>query len=394
MSSSALYFFIFGRNPQLSQAELFSYLTSRTIDFSIDLLATSFCILNIKGKLNAKKIAQFLAGTVKLGKIYLTLKEKDNLLSLLHQETFYWEDTKTLNYAISTYGKDLQEQNFQKTFKKLFKEIKQKASLKKPNPSGLWNALQRKDFIDIVVCKSKSTIFIGRTIAAYNIKQNKKRYEQRPHVEETISSSVRFSRILVNLSQKTGGRLLDPFCGIGTILQEALLMGFDVVGSELQKQRVTQSKRNVKWTRAQYNLSKLDHKVEILQSDVRELDKKLPKKSIDTIVTEPELGPFLKSTPSYSEAQSITQSLEDIYISTFRVADTLLKSDGTFIIVLPQIIASNGKKTQPNIQSLIHRTQLRSIPSFSIKEIPISFPIYYKETWHRIGRLIYLFHKH
>ncbi|MHA1110154.1 MAG: TRM11 family SAM-dependent methyltransferase, partial [Promethearchaeota archaeon] len=387
---------IFGRNPKLSQAELFSFLSSRSIDFTIHTSDDEYNILDIKGNMNSKRIAQFLAGTVKLGKIYISSNKKENLLELLHQENFYWEDTKTLNYAISSYGNGLQEPYFQDLFKKLFKEIKQKASLKKPNPSGLWNALQRKDFMDLLVFKSKSTIFLGRTIAAYNIKQNKKRYELRPHVEETISSSVRFSRILINLSQKTGGKLLDPFCGIGTVLQEAMLMGFDVVGSELQKDRVTHCKQNLEWIRTQYPTSKSNssYMFKVIQSDVRKLNEKLPKNSIDTIVTEPELGPFLKSIPSNNEAQSIIKSLEDIYLSTFRVADSLLKPDGTFIMVLPQIEATNGKKIQPNIQSLTNGTRLKSISTLPNKENAISFPIYYKETWHRIGRLIYLFRKH
>ncbi|TFG20904.1 MAG: methyltransferase domain-containing protein [Promethearchaeota archaeon] len=394
MSTSSLYFFIFGRNPKLSLAELFSYLSSRAIEFSIHTLDNEFCVFEIKSKLNPEKIAQILAGTIKLGKIYLTTDNKENLLNLLHQANFYWEDSKTLNYSISTHGTGLYEQFFYERFKKLFKEIKQKAFLKKPNPSGLWNALQRKGFMDIVVCKSKSTIFIGRTIAAYNINLNKKRYEQRPHVEETISSSVRFSRILVNLSQKSNGRLLDPFCGIGTILQEAMLMGFNVIGSELQKDRVVQCKRNLEWIRTQFLNLNSKQNFEVMQSDVRKLDEKIPKSSIDTIVTEPELGPFLKNIPTYNEVQSIIKSLEDIYISTFRVVDTLLKPDGTFIMVLPQIEATNGKVAQVNIQSLTQGTRLKSISSLSNIDNIISFPLYYKETWHRIGRLIYLFQKH
>ncbi len=393
MSASSLYFFIFGRNPKLSQAELFTYLSSKAIEYSTHTSENEFCILEIKRNWNPEKIAQFLAGTVKLGKIYITTDKKDDLLNLLHQENFYWEDSKTLNYSISTHGSGLHEQYFYELFKKLFKEIKQKTNLKKPNPSGLWNALRRKEFMDIVICKSNSSILIGRTIAAYNINQNKKRYEQRPHVEETISSSVRFSRMLVNLSQKTEGRLLDPFCGIGTILQEALLMGFDVVGSEIQKERVVQCKRNLEWIRTQYLNLKSKHTFEVMQSDVRKLEEKIPKSSIDTIVTEPELGPFLKSTPSHHEAQSIIKSLEDIYISTFRVADALLKPDGTFIMVLPQIEATNGKFSQANIQSLTQGTRLKSISSLSNNDTIISFPLYYKETWHRIGRLIYLFQK-
>src|SRR6185503_10002944 len=42
-------------------------------------------------------------------------------------------------------------------------------------------------------------------------------------------------------------RVLDPFCGTGVILQEALLMGYSVLGTDIDERMVDYSRRNIKW---------------------------------------------------------------------------------------------------------------------------------------------------
>ncbi|HVX23958.1 MAG TPA: methyltransferase domain-containing protein [Candidatus Saccharimonadales bacterium] len=41
--------------------------------------------------------------------------------------------------------------------------------------------------------------------------------------------------------------VLDPFCGTGVVLQEALLMGYDVLGSDLEPRMVDYTQANLKW---------------------------------------------------------------------------------------------------------------------------------------------------
>jgi tRNA G10 N-methylase Trm11 len=46
--------------------------------------------------------------------------------------------------------------------------------------------------------------------------------------------------------------LLDPFCGTGVILQEALLMGFSVYGTDIEPRMIDYSKQNLSWLVAKY----------------------------------------------------------------------------------------------------------------------------------------------
>jgi 2-polyprenyl-3-methyl-5-hydroxy-6-metoxy-1,4-benzoquinol methylase len=41
--------------------------------------------------------------------------------------------------------------------------------------------------------------------------------------------------------------VLDPFCGTGVILQEALLMGYSVYGSDIEPRMAEYTKKNLQW---------------------------------------------------------------------------------------------------------------------------------------------------
>ncbi len=48
--------------------------------------------------------------------------------------------------------------------------------------------------------------------------------------------------------------LLDPFCGTGVVLQEALLMGYEVTGTDLEPRMVEYSMKNLEWLGERFTL--------------------------------------------------------------------------------------------------------------------------------------------
>ncbi|HID17986.1 TPA: hypothetical protein EYP27_00410 [Candidatus Bathyarchaeota archaeon] len=89
----------------------------------------------------------------------------------------------------------------------------------------------------------------------------------------------KFARCMVNLSRvKRGGLLYDPFCGTGTILVEAGLMGIRTLGGDLQTGMVKGAKANLSHYAVEgYHLMVAD----ALHSPVR---------SVDAVVTDPPYG--------------------------------------------------------------------------------------------------------
>ena len=63
----------------------------------------------------------------------------------------------------------------------------------------------------------------------------------------------------LNLLNKT---ILDPFCGTGVVLQEASLMGYHVMGTDLEPRMVKYTTGNLEWLRDQYNLGETESLIE------------------------------------------------------------------------------------------------------------------------------------
>jgi len=86
--------------------------------------------------------------------------------------------------------------------------------------------------------------------------------------------------------------IFDPFCGTGVILQEALLMGYDAYGSDLDQRMVDYTQENIDWLKAWYEFE-TGFKVE--QADATAAQWDVP---IDFVATETYLGRPFTAPPS------------------------------------------------------------------------------------------------
>ena len=85
---------------------------------------------------------------------------------------------------------------------------------------------------EVVVCIGKTQTALGVTAAVHNPFEFQKRDMEKPVQRKIFAIPPRLSKIIINLTRCTPGKtFLDPFCGVGTILQEALLANAKVVGA-------------------------------------------------------------------------------------------------------------------------------------------------------------------
>ncbi|MBI4066079.1 methyltransferase domain-containing protein, partial [Candidatus Gottesmanbacteria bacterium] len=132
--------------------------------------------------------------------------------------------------------------------------------------------------------------------------------------------------------------LLDPFCGMGTILAEALFTGWSVVGSDQSAEVVDKARKNLEWLSAIPGVAK-DWKVFV--SDAAHVSDHLMKQSLDAIVTEPFLGEARrimrqKSIVNSKGMNNILKGLEKLYIGCLREWHLVLKPEGKVVIALPE----------------------------------------------------------
>lgn len=170
--------------------------------------------------------------------------------------------------------------------------------------------------------------FVARTIAVFDPSLHESRDVGRPEKDYLNVISIRLAKILINLSQPKHN-LLDPFCGYGTILQEALLMDVDVFGIDLDQKIVSACKKNLIWLQNKY---RFDAKWRVFCNDARNTSKILT--AVDSVATEPYLGPFLKKQPSKDEAFFIVDELESLYSEVLNDLRRVVR--GKVAIIIPR----------------------------------------------------------
>jgi tRNA G10 N-methylase Trm11 len=121
----------------------------------------------------------------------------------------------------------------------------------------LHNKLTYKGAWELLFIKDGARTLLAQTLFVQDIEAYGARDQARPARDARVGMlPPKLAQIILNLAvgqladeleDKTKLRLLDPFCGTGVILQEALLAGYSVLGSDIEPKMVEHTKRNLKW---------------------------------------------------------------------------------------------------------------------------------------------------
>jgi tRNA G10 N-methylase Trm11 len=253
---------------------------------------------------------------------------------------------------------------------------------------------------DTLFCIGRRQTFVSRTMAVHNPFEFQKRDVGRPIQRKIYSIPPRLARIMVNLSTCLPGKtLLDPFCGVGTILQEALLAGAETIGIDIDPWCVKASCTNLEWLRNQYSLKAARYTV--FPGDSRNLTASVGEETVDCIVTEPDLGPPLRHYPTESYAKRITSKLKPLYCDFLEGAYRVLRPSGNLVFVTPYVrTRSRGFITlslEEKIESLGFRTvnpfETKAFPDSQLQELKTMLPLIDIGKKHKIGRKINLLRK-
>jgi len=375
------YFFVLGRDPVLAFAELESYLATRGIDYNIFLLHETVALVTAH-EIELSKAVNELGGTVRAGlviaKMPLDAKEPDKILD---KYPFWTGSGNRLNWTISVLDDNKQMETFLKDYlKRRFKEEKLKAMWKsEPRP---WELSGWKHGLEIVSFFDGKQICVGKTFAVFDPRAVQKRDLGRPVQKPEIAVSLRMARILINLAgAKPGKRLLDPFCGIGTIIQETLLAGIAAKGIDLEPANVAAAKQNLEWFTKNYNV-KTEWSVDV--GNATELPENFERDSIDAIATEPYLGPLLKGRPTPAEAKRILSELTPLYKDFLIAAHAVLSQGGRIAAIFP--VFDTGK----DMLEIPIEKMAKDVGFELWQPIKKAFPYLYTSEKKKLDRLIYV----
>jgi tRNA G10 N-methylase Trm11 len=188
---------------------------------------------------------------------------------------------------------------------------------------------------EICILAGKEVVYTAKTVSVQDFEDYGRRDYQRPVRDEKQGMiPPKVAQIMLNLSGcKAGEAVLDPFCGIGTIVQEGLLLGFRMLGSDLNKQAIRGSQQNLEWFRNRYKISPGKYHLEV--SDATAVSKLLAGQNIKGVVTESTLGPIYSKYPKPEEIIKNFKDLEKLYKATFTEYNKFLSVGSLVVMCIP-----------------------------------------------------------
>lgn len=337
------YIFVFGRDPELSSLELKSYFDLRDIKYKIIDASDMAAVVDIP-EIDFKALVARLGGTVKIAKI--------------GYEGLYLGSRSRIRYAVSNYG----SKNIEKLMSDVKKQLKQerlKAMLKQPkrntylSPSESLKVME--EGFEIVAYKD----FVGKTIACSNPRKYEERDSARPRQRHEQMISIRLAKMLINIAAKPNDTLLDPFCGYGVVLQEAMLLGYDAIGVDMDKSCVNAARKNLEWLKKRYGLKK---SFKVMQGDSRQLSSLI--KKAGCVATEPYLGPVLKKLPTRELALKSVKELTKLYSEVLKEFKKVVK--GRIVIIMPRFRLHTNERIKIDFIRLIKESRLNPITKLPI----------------------------
>ncbi len=195
--------------------------------------------------------------------------------------------------------------------------------------------LQKGAEICLLVAKDK--IFTAKTISVQDFEDYGRRDYQRPVRDEKQGMiPPKVAQVMLNLANaKPSDTVLDPFCGIGTIIQEGLLLGFRMIGSDINKHAIKGSEQNLEWFRNRYHIAAGKYGVEV--SDATSVSDLIEKSQnhIAAIVTEGTLGPIYGEYPKQADIEKNFKELEKLYVASFKNFAKFLPTKARIVMCIP-----------------------------------------------------------
>lgn len=377
MKPMVRYSFILGKNPHLSLAEIFSYEVSIGANFTVVDVTSNALIVDSADGIDVDAWQRALGGCIKIGAItsqYLNLDSLMRDLTLPNVQELFAQGEQKVVFGFSLYG-DVSK-GYRSKLKAAGLDLKRKlrddglsARFITADDGALTSVQIEKNKVldrgaDILVINGIRASYFGTTLSIQDFEEYSRKDYGRPQRDARSGMlPPKLAKIMLNMSGiKQDNHLLDPFCGSGTVLQEALLRGVKyITGSDVSSKAVLDTKKNLAWLATQYKEA-ATVKAELHECDVKHLTEKLKPESIDVIVTEPYLGPPTTKTADTTKILSIVDELESLYLSAFSTFTRIVKSKGIVVIVFPLFILEHGVYTLKILEQLygmgFHRVNL------------------------------------
>jgi len=365
------YLFVLGRNVELSKIEIICYFEriKRKIN-SLELVENGLLVdLGEEEDLDIKRALQELGGCIAIGKVLFDFEEKD-MREALNKKNIYFDKEIKFNYSILNFSRKDFFFKICDLIKEKFKREGLKAVFR--NPKGRIRSQAGDLFFGSPKKLSKITknyFLFGKQRLSFGILEDiiesrliEKRDMEKPERRTALAISPRLAKILINLSGiREAETLLDPFCGVGVILQEALLQGINVIGIDIDEKAISSAKKNIDWLKEN---SRIEAEYTLIKGDSRKI--KL-NQNFDSVCFEPPLGALLKKAINKKEAEIYLLLFEETLIKVLINIRSMLKKKTRISFTAPYLLVDK-KRVGCNIKKICEATSL-NLFSLNSKEV-------------------------
>ena len=275
-----------------------------------------------------------LGGTIKTGVVVCELAGTDwrkTSMELVRRYSKKWADSSgKITVGISAYGFKVSAQDVQRSAHILKSKLKDSGVSVRMVPNehpALSSASSHHNKLGLssnkvelmVVRGHGGKVIIAESTGAQNITSLARRDQARPARDAFVGMlPPKLAQIMVNLASPQISNspdrhpvILDPFCGTGVLLQEALLLGYDVNGTDISEKMIEYSQKNLTWLTSNFQLRNAEFKLRV--DDAITADWSRP---IDGVATEAYLGQPFSAPPSPGKLTEVRKTCE-LIISKF-----------------------------------------------------------------------------
>jgi tRNA G10 N-methylase Trm11 len=368
---------IHGKSPELSKMELRSV-------FKEEIVFQSEWVTEIKtDRVIDQKVMDILGGCIKICEIF----ETDPVQLLIDEAK-----TEKIVFGLSQYGGHDRISDLLLDFKKSIKEQGRNARFMNKDFKNISSGQLNKSKliekgVDLVRSFHDGREIWAKTIVFQDIDNYSKRDYEKPKRDMKVGMMPpKLCQMMINFSESEKSvAIYDPFCGLGSVLMEAMLMDHDVIGSDIKGRMIHSTEINLKWLRENFERTP-EVSYDYFQHDATQAFPKGRFPENFSIVTEGFLGPVLSGFPDETQRNKIFKMLDNLNSLFYTHISQFIKKGNRLVMTFP--FFRTGQKAVHYPEDLIRKYEANG---FQIQHELRSL-IYERKT-QVVGREVIIFEK-
>lgn len=205
---------------------------------------------------------------------------------------------------------------------------------------------------ELVFVRSGEKTIVSLTVAEQDIEAYGARDQARPKRDARVGMlPPKLAQNIINLAAGqtpiNDQTVLDPFCGTGVVLQEALLMGYNVQGTDLEPRMIDYSIANITWLRNNWDKAAGHVRIEVGDAQTH-----VWQKPVDMVAAETFLGDPISQMPDPKKLARLVEGTDGLHYKMLTNLHKQLAPDTRLCLAVPAWRTQKGFKHLPTLDQL------------------------------------------